>query len=100
MKRGTTPTHTFVLPFDTSLISEVRIIYVQNDETILLKKRDDCVLEDKTISVTLTQDDTFKFDAKRLVSIQIRVLTHDNVALASDLFMKKVGECLDNEVIT
>ena len=32
--QGTTPTHTFYLPFSTDIIKTVRIIYCQNDECL------------------------------------------------------------------
>lgn len=99
MIRGTTPTHIFRLPFDTSLIDEVRIIYSQNDEQILVKETVDCNLDGNTISVTLTQEDTFKFDCKKCVQIQVRVLTARGEALASKIKHIDVEKCLDNEVI-
>lgn len=99
MIRGTTPTHIFRLPFDTSLIDEVRIIYSQNDEQILVKETVDCNLDGNTISVTLTQEDTFKFDCKKCVQIQVRVLTAGGEALASKIKHINVEKCLDNEVI-
>ena len=37
MIRGTTPTHIFNIPFDTSLVDEVKITYAQEDEIILIK---------------------------------------------------------------
>lgn len=99
MIRGTTPTHIFRLPFNTSLIDEVRIIYAQSDEQILVKETVDCNLDGNTISVTLTQEDTFKFDCKKCVQIQVRVLTAGGEALASKIKHIDVEKCLDNEVI-
>ena len=70
---GTTPTHIFRLPFSTLLIDKVRIIYAQNDEQILVKEKDDCDLKGNQISVTLTQEETFKFDCTKCVQIQAQL---------------------------
>ena len=32
---GTTPTHTFDIPFDTSMVDEVKITYAQDDVVVL-----------------------------------------------------------------
>lgn len=99
MIRGTTPTHTFNIPFDTSMVKEVKVIYAQNDAVVLEKNTVDCTLDAQSISVTLTQEDTFLFDCKKAVEIQIRVLTLGGEALTS--VPKKVGvsKCLDDEVL-
>ena len=94
---GTTPTHIFKTSFDTSLIKKVRVLYSQDDVLILTKE--DCIIENNTISVTLTQEDTLKFDHNKEVKIQLRVLTLGNDALAT--VPRKVGvvECLETEVL-
>ena len=100
MIRGTTPTHTFDIPFDTSMVKEVKITYAQRDTVILEKKTGDCELNGNTISVTLTQEDTFKFDCKKPVEIQVRVLTSAGEALSTIPQVVGVCKCLDNEVLT
>lgn len=99
MIRGTTPTHTFNIPFDTSLVDEVKITYAQRDEIVLSKSTEDCVLENDTIAVTLSQEDTFKFDCTECVQIQLRILTVNGEALASVVTTVGVSKCLDNEVL-
>lgn len=96
---GTTPKHTFNIPFDTSLISKVRVLYSQDDVLVLTKKHEDCVIENNTVTVELTQEDTFKLDHTKDVEIQLRVLTTGNDAIAS--IPKKVGivKCLETEVL-
>lgn len=95
---GTTPTHTFNIPFDTSIM-DVRVIYAQNNNVVLTKIGEDCKVENKTVSVTLTQEDTFLFDHKSPVEIQLRILTSNGCVLAS--IPKKVGvtKCLENVVM-
>jgi hypothetical protein len=100
MIRGTTPTHTFNIPFDTSLVDEVKITYAQDNVVVLEKHTSDCILDDATISVTLTQEDTFLFDCKKSVQVQLRILTKSGEALASVVEHIGVAKCLDNEVLT
>lgn len=100
MIRGTTPTHIFNIPFDTSLVDEIKITYAQEDEIILIKGTTDCTLENSTISVTLSQEDTFKFDHTKAVQIQVRILTVNGEAFASIVEKVGVSKCLDDEVLT
>lgn len=99
MYQGTTPTHTFVLPFDTSTLAKVVIIYAQNDVEVLRKETPNCVLDGQEIKTTLTQEDTFRFKHESNVQIQVRVLTVGGNALASDIFTVSVDKCLDNGVL-
>lgn len=100
MYRGTTPTHIFNIPFNVSNITALQIIYAQNDEVIILKTKEDCVLEDQTITTTLTQEDTLKFNCGLKVQLQVRVLTTSGDALASKVKIIDVGKCLNDEVLT
>ena len=99
MIRGTTPTHTFTLPFDVARVKQIRILYAQNRNVLVTKETADCVMEGSTVSVTLTQEDTFKFDCEEHVQIQLRVLTTDGQALSTPIKVVDVGTCLDTEVI-
>lgn len=96
---GTTPTHTFNVPIDTSSIKVIRVIYKQGDKVVMVKTKDDCTFGDKKVMVKLTQEDTFKFDHKSPVKIQLRILTLDGTALAS--IPKSVGitECFEDVVM-
>lgn len=99
MIKGTTPTHTFNIPFDTDMVDEVKIVYAQDDQVILEKDTTDCALDAQTISVTLTQEDTFLFNHKKAVEIQLRILTLGGDALASIPEKIGVSKCLDAEVL-
>lgn len=99
MIRGTTPTHIFNLPFDVEKISEVRVIYAQRDKPILIKTEKDCTLQDQTIKVNLTQEDTFKFDHRKEVQIQVRVLTTTGDVLTSYIQSVDAYKCLKDEVL-
>lgn len=100
MIRGTTPTHTFKLPFDTEMVRNAMVIYAQNDVVVLEKEAQDCAMQGDEISVTLSQNDTLKFDCHSKVQIQLRVLTMGGDALASDVYVVSVGKCLNDEVLS
>jgi hypothetical protein len=100
MIRGTTPTHTFAIPFDVSNIECLQIIYAQNGEAIVIKEKDDCTLSGQTISVKLKQEDTLSFMCqKKHVQIQIRIKTHGGEVLASPIESVDVDKCLYDEVL-
>ena len=97
--RGTTPTHTFTIPFDTNTIDKVRIIYSQDGKEVLRKLIGDCEIGDKDVKTTLTQEDTFKFDCTLPVEIQMRILTKGGETINSHIEKVGVARCLDNEVL-
>lgn len=98
MIRGTTPTHIFTLPFDTSPINKIRVLYSQKSNVLLTKDETECVAESNSIKTTLTQEETFLFDAKIPVEIQLRILTKDGNALASVVTTVGVSRLLETEV--
>ena len=99
MFRATTPTHIFALPFDTSLLQEIRITYQQNERTVLQKTEADCTLTENEIKVTLSQEETLLFTSGKRVSIQLRVLTTAGQVMASEIEKVSVKACLDEEVL-
>lgn len=99
MNKGTTPTHTFNITIDTSLIKEIKITYSQNGEEVLVKRTQDCTIEKNKIITHLSQEDTFLFNSDDAVSIQVRILTTANEALTSQIMKIKAEVCLDKEVL-
>lgn len=99
MVQGTTPKHTFILPFSSDAVKECEIIYQQNSKTVLTKTESDCDMEENEISLKLTQEETFLFSAAVVVDIQIRVKTFDGEVLASRIAQVSVEKCLSNEVM-
>lgn len=97
---GTTPTHIFTLPFDPALLKRIKITYAQNGKVILEKYETDCTIEGREIRLELSQEDTFKFDERSIVDIQIRVLTHDGKAPKTPVYHIRPDECLDTEVLS
>lgn len=99
MIQGTTPTHKFHIPIDSSIISSVRITYAQQGRVLLTKETEDCRMSDNVIELKLTQEETLLFDEFSSVQIQVRVLTAGGDALASELIRVPCGAILDKEVL-
>ena len=99
MRRGTTPTHTFNLPFSTGLIAALRITYVQNGEIVLNKTEKDVEAGESSIAVTLTQEETLQFKENRMVEVQMKVLTTGGDLLATDVYTVHPLCILDEEVL-
>lgn len=102
MIQGTTPILQFKLPIATSMIkaAEVMVRYVDNNkEVTLVKTLPDCEVTANTITAKLTQEETLKLPAPSNVEVQLRVLTVDDVALASVIFTTTVKRLLKDGVI-
>lgn len=99
MFKGTTPTHMFNVPIDTSIIKEVKITYSQRDKEVLVKRTEDCTISEGLITTRLSQEDTFLFEGNMIVTIQMRILTRGGDALIAEPIMMAVGKCLDDEVL-
>ena len=100
MFRATTPTHIFSLPFETSLLKKILITYKQDDAIILEKTEADCTLDGNDVKIVLTQEETLLFDTENRVFIQLRILTTDGKALASDIESKWAEACLNEEILS
>lgn len=99
MIRGTTPTHTFRLSIETSSITEVRITYVQLGKTVIEKTEKDVRLGEKSISLTMTQEESLKFRVGADVEVQLKVLTNVGTVLASPVISINVDKILNTEVL-
>lgn len=100
MKRGTTPTLTFGLPFPPSSLAVAYITFAQQGETVLEKTLDDCEQEDNYLKLALSQEDTLRLqDGGPGVRIQLRVRFYDGSAMASDMITTSVGAILKDGVI-
>ena len=74
MYRGTTPTLTFTLPFESHRITGLNLSFAQQEQVLLEKTLPDCVAEGNTLQVTLTEAETLLFDdQKGMVEMQLRV---------------------------
>ncbi len=102
MIRGTTPTLLYDLPFSASLIksAEITIEYSDNLKKVLITKTlEDCELGEASISTRLTQEETLQLPAPASVLVQLRVLTNDDIALATEAMGVEVKKLLAEDVI-
>lgn len=102
MIRGTTPTLLFNLPFSATLIksAEITIKYVDGlKKVLILKSLEDCELGETSIATRLSQEETLQFPAPATVSVQLRVLTIDDIALATEPQAISVKKLLAEDVI-
>lgn len=102
MIRGTTPTLHFKLPFSAALIKSAEIIlkYADYNKKVLIEKTlDDCTLGETSIEAVLTQEETLSLPAPAQASVQLRILTIDNVALATPIYNISVKKLLKEGVI-
>ena len=82
--QGTTPTHSFQIPFDTSTIKTVRFVYSQNGEVVFVKTGEDVGISADSVATNLTQEETYSFVPDLRVKLILRILTNESKALASD----------------
>lgn len=99
MRRGTTPTFIFEFPFNVESAQAVHIAFAQNGETVLTKEDDDCTLSRNTVSVQLTQSETFMFAEDSIIEVQARVLTADAQAVSSDVVYIKCKQSLTEDIL-
>lgn len=110
MYRATTPRHTFIFEVDPlETFKSILITYAQCNRIILEKTEADLspvtteTVEQKTVYSThlvLSQEETKKFNAKTNVMVQVRALTPNGEALASEQMSISVYEVLNDEVLT
>lgn len=98
MIRGTTPTHIFKTNVDLTG-ARVYITYAQDKKPVLEKTGEDVTITSKSVSVTLSQRETFKFRSCKDVDIQIRYIFPDGSAGASNIMTVDVSDVLKEGVI-
>lgn len=99
MRQGTTPTYEIELeePIDVSSVKNAKVTFSYQGEVILQKYLCDCEFDGKVFSLTLTQKETFMFEAHTIIKIQLRIVTVGGEALATDEYDDFVDRCLDDE---
>lgn len=99
MIRYTTPTIPFEIEADFSL-AEVIVSFVQ-DCTQLDKVVDDYTVADgvTTFDVSLTQEETARFDARKPVHVQVNAIFPDGIRAATNIQRIKAFENLLDQVV-
>ena len=98
MIRGTTPTIEFKLPFEVDKLLVVLITFSQNGEEKLRKSEAECTLEDRSIKVWLSQEETLDFNPNTPIDIELKVKTTSYNVLI-DHYKISVENCFNAEVI-
>lgn len=101
MRRGTTPTNVFTVPFDLSEAT-VFISYEQGKQVVVEKTGEDLVFDDTggvyTITVNLTQEETLRF-YPGAVEIQLRYVFPTGDADASNIIKTTAERIIKDGVI-
>lgn len=99
MRQGTTPTIQITInDIDLNEMQNIYVVFEQNGY-ILKKESSDLEIEENTISVSLSQEETLNFK-EGTCNIQLRMITKGGVAIASPIKTTKVYRVLNKEVIT
>ena len=99
MIRGTTPTHTWEIPFDTGMVKRLRVIYGQNKKPLFIKEKEECVIKDGILSVTLSQEESLMFDSQYYAQVQVKVLFENGTTMETPITEFVVHDTLDEEVL-
>lgn len=96
MRRGSTPTFRVNMPAHSSCFSDVTVVFVQNGNVILTIEHDFLTFEDYVLTFTLTEEQSFMFEAGHIAELQLRAVTTLGQVLVSDIkqiaIMKKYPE--------
>lgn len=104
MRRGTTPTLTFTLPFSTDGIDVLNLAFSQKDKNgrdsiVFQKTLEDVTLNKFTVSLTLTEEETLKLSNKKgCLDIQMRCGI-GNAKLVSNIISVEVQKLLKDGVL-
>lgn len=98
MIRGTTPTLSFILPFDTGHLTDGWVTISQAGEIVIDKQLSACSCEANKVRVKLTQEETLQL-ADRITYIQLRVKTNDGDVLASEIITTEARKILKEGAI-
>lgn len=95
MYRGTTPTLTFTLPIEADTVTLMNLALSQFGRVLISKGLEDAEIDGKTVSFTLTEEETLKLIGRGSngVEIQLRVGV-DEVRFASEIFTVPVERIL------
>lgn len=99
MRRGTTPTHVFKTSVDLSDAEVIYVTYRQGKKTIVDRTKEDLLVTDTELRLTLTQAETLAFSVSGQVEIQIRARFPDGSAIASQVIRTAANVILKEGVI-
>lgn len=95
MYRGTTPTLNFLFDMDLEQLNIVAfyLSFKQGDTIVLEKELADLKIDKNKVYIQLTQQETLKMDANKVIYIQARIKI-DNEAYATNVVKATLSEIL------
>ncbi len=85
MRRGSTPTFTVNMPAHSSCFSRVTVVFVQNGKVVLTIENEDLIFNDYNLTFTLSEDQSFMFEAGHIAELQLRAVTNLGQIVVSDI---------------
>lgn len=99
IRQKTTPQHIFKIPFDTSDLTAVELVYRQDQRILLTLREGDLTMEGDTITAELTQEQTLMFNDRRPVEVQMAVMDADGHAFTSRKVRIDVYEAISKDIL-
>lgn len=98
--RGTTHEIEFVLDADLTEVADLWVTFSQYGLERFTKHAEDIeLIDENTIKVYLTEEDTLLLKSKEPLSIQIKLLWDDGSVEATEIIRGKVGEILNENIM-
>lgn len=99
IRQKTTPKHIFKIPFQTSDLTAVELVYRQDQRILLTLREGDLAMDGDTITAELTQEQTLRFSDRRPVEVQMAVLDSDGHAFTSRKVRIDVYEAISKDIL-
>lgn len=99
MRRGTTPTLQITVTGLSKIEIQVLHLILERQGVVIKKPEQDVSIDGEVISATLTQEETLSLTAGIDVAVQLRVLSTNDTAYASNIVTVPVREILEDGVI-
>ena len=100
MRRGTTPTFQITVAGLNDIEIGVLWLTLKQGTTEITKEKGDVEIQGDVISTALTQEETLVFKEGAKVGIQLRALSTNNTAYASNIVYTDVEKILKDGVIS
>ena len=99
MRRGTTPTLQITVTGLSKIEIQVLHLIIEQQGVVIKKTEQDVSIDGEVISAALTQEETLSLTAGMDVAVQLRVLSTNNTAYASNIVTVPVEAILEEGVI-
>lgn len=99
MRRGTTPTISITVKGLSDIQIDKAYLTLKQRGIVVEKTEADIEIDGDMLRATLTQEETLGFMAGAKINVQLRVLSENGTAYASNIVTVPVGEILKDGVI-